>query len=35
MTLSSRGNMENNLGLQVIHREKQMMSLDISQEKEV
>lgn len=35
MTLSSCGNVENSLGLQVIYREKQMMSLDISQEKEV
>lgn len=35
MTFSSDGNMENSLGLQVIHIEKQMMRFDISQQKEV
>lgn len=35
MTFSSHGNVENSLGLQVIHVEKEMMRFDISQEKEV
>lgn len=33
MAFSSPGNVENNLGLQVIHTEKQMMRSDISRKK--